>query len=143
MKWLDLPPVWLFACLLIAWGTRGTTDSVWFDALGWLMISVAIVLVLLAALAFRRARTTIIPHREPSALVTDGIFALTRNPIYLADVLVLAGFSLFWSSWIGLLLVVPLAFILHRRFILAEEARLNAAFGEDFADYAGRVRRWL
>lgn len=84
-----------------------------------------------------------IPRQTPSALITTGIFRLSRNPIYLADLLILAGFSLIWGKPLGLVLVPVLAWILFARFIQGEEARLRAMFGAEFEAYAARTRRWL
>ena len=101
-------------------------------------------LITLAALwEFMRARTTFVPRRDPSALITTGIFTLTRNPIYLADALVLLGLSLMWGKVLGVLMVIPFVWLLQQRFVLGEEARLQAEFGEAFEAYANQTRRWL
>lgn len=143
MKWLDLPPIWLLGCVIAAWLGRSDAGSALLDGAGWLLLVVAVVLVIAAVLRFHRARTTIVPHQTPTTMISDGVFSITRNPIYLADVLVLAGLSLIWSSWIGALLLIPLIYVLQTRFILKEEARLRDAFGDEFRKYADRVRRWL
>lgn len=143
MKGLDWPPIWLLLTLAVAW-IDPLRPAFGFGLWpGLLCLAVAAALTLAAVLAFAKARTTIVPRRDPAALITTGIFGLTRNPIYLADVLILAGLSLVWGSVIGLLLVPVLARILQARFITGEERRLEAAFGKDFTDYAGRTRRWL
>jgi protein-S-isoprenylcysteine O-methyltransferase Ste14 len=143
MTYLDLPPIWLVLCLMLArlvplglpWGA-----AFWPGAV---LLMLAVLLVLAALHAFFRARTTVIPHQQPSALITSGVFRLTRNPIYLADVLILLGLSLIWGSLLGLLLVPALFVLLERRFILAEEARLMAAFPDAFAAYCKATRRWV
>lgn len=95
--------------------------------------------------AFQRAKTTASPRRidEVSALVTTGIFAHTRNPMYVS----LALFLLALAVLIGRveLLLGPLAFVLYvTRFqILPEERMLRARFGDAYADYLTRVPRWL
>lgn len=143
MKWIDLPPFWLLLCLVLAWLSPIRFAPGVLIYIGWLAIGVGLLLTLLAILAFRRARTTIIPREAPQALITQGIFARTRNPIYLADVLFLAGASLNWGSAAGLVLVPLFAILLQRRFIQAEEAVLTAAYGSAFQDYAKTVRRWI
>lgn len=110
---------------------------------GWALLAMAALLFASAAFEFARARTTIIPHRYPSRLITTGVFGLTRNPIYLADLLILAGVSLLMGWPQGLVLVPVLGWILSRRFIRPEEARLRETFGEAFEDYAERTRRWI
>ena len=79
----------------------------------------------------RRARTTPIPHMQPSALVTGGIFGRSRNPIYLDEALVLAGLCLRWG-WPALILVPLFAAVITDRFIRAEEARLHDGFGPEY-----------
>ncbi len=107
------------------------------------LLALAAVLTLAALVRFLAARTTFVPRRKPDALITSGVFRLTRNPIYLADLLVLAGFALFWGKALGLLLLPVLFLVLKYRFILGEEARLRAVFGPEFEAYAARTRRWL
>ena len=96
-----------------------------------------------AVLSFRMARTTIIPRQDPSALITTGIYRWSRNPIYLADVLFLLGVALILGRFLGLVLVPLYIYLLDRRFIRGEEARLRAAFGPKFTDYAASTRRWI
>lgn len=143
MKWIDLPPVWLLVCLVFAWLVPWSAP--WGTAFvpGFLCLFLAAGLVLSALTEFRRARTTPIPHREPSALITTGVFRFSRNPIYLADLLILLGFSLIWGSLFGLLLLPALWAILEVRFIHPEEARLHKAFQRDFEGYAKTARRWI
>ena len=94
-------------------------------------------------MAFRRARTTIIPHEAPSALVETGPFRFTRNPIYLADLLILVGWSVSLGAPLALILLVPFHAVLQRLFILPEEGRLNEYLGQPYSDYCARVRRWI
>jgi len=94
-------------------------------------------------LEMRKRRTTPIPHREPSALVTSGVFALSRNPIYLGDVFVLTGAVLWWGVWPALILVPIFMWVLTIRFIRPEEERLIRGFGEDYAVWSRKTRRWL
>ena len=96
-----------------------------------------------AAWEMRRARTTVIPRRQPSALVTTGIFAFSRNPIYLGDLSVAAGAMLWLQVPWGLPLVGLLARVLRLRFIEAEEQRLMTGFGAEYGLWAARTARWL
>ena len=145
MKWIDIPPVWLLGFAVLAWLFRWvwTAGSPVLRMAGTALVVVGLVLMLVAVIQMLRHRTTPVPHQEASHLVTDGIFALSRNPIYLGDLLVLAGLALRWESPLGLLLVPGLLVVLQGRFILAEEARLRRAFGEAFTAYAEQTRRWL
>jgi len=147
-KMIDVPPVWLALFLALVWlqGTYlpvGPEPGPLARVLGGALILGGLALIFVAAWEFRRHRTSVVPHMEPDALVTSGLFALSRNPIYLADALILWGCALRWHAWPSLLLVPLFMGFIARRFIAAEEARLRAAFGEAFEDYARRVRRWL
>ena len=79
----------------------------------------------------------------PTNLIQSGIFGRTRNPIYLADVLILMGLCLWWDAILALALVPILVWVLERRFIVPEENRMRRIFRADFARYEQKVRRWL
>jgi protein-S-isoprenylcysteine O-methyltransferase Ste14 len=148
LKWIDLPPVWLAVFLALAWIQArnlplGPPGGAVTDLAGGLLVGAGVLAMIFAVLELRRARTTVIPHLAPDALVTTGIFARSRNPIYVGDALVLAGLCLRWEAWPSLVLVPLFLWLLTDRFVLAEEARLRAAFGSQFDAYAAQVRRWL
>ncbi|MEZ5774936.1 MAG: isoprenylcysteine carboxylmethyltransferase family protein [Hyphomicrobiaceae bacterium] len=110
---------------------------------GAVCLGLGMVLDLAAILTLRRARTTFLPHRGSSALVTGGPYRLTRNPIYLGNTLALAGLGLA-LDWPVLLALVPVTVVLIDRLAIArEEAHLAHRFGEEFAAYRERVRRWI
>lgn len=149
LKYLNLPPFWLCVALLLAWLQKSyfslglNFGPVWADLLGGLLVGAGVLLILLAAYEFRRHRTTIIPHQEPSALVTTGIFSRSRNPIYLADSLILTGFILYWDAVLSLTLIPIFVWWIERHFIIAEEKRLRRNFRAEFARYEKQTRRWL
>lgn len=138
----EWPPLWVAVGLLMSWGT-GIGWGRAAEFLGWVLIALGLVLMLAAAFEMHRSKTTVIPHREPDALVTSGPFRWSRNPIYLGDALILLGGSLVWGSLLGFLFVPVFGVIVYRRFILSEEARLKAAFGQGYEEYAARVPRWI
>ncbi len=131
-------------CWGLASGLPGLTlSAVWLRGAGALLILAGLVLMLLAVYQMARHRTTVIPHRQPSALVATGVFRISRNPIYLGDALVLTGAILWWGVPIALPVIPAFVWLITRRFIEPEEARLRAGFGEDFAKWAESTRRWL
>jgi protein-S-isoprenylcysteine O-methyltransferase Ste14 len=95
------------------------------------------------ARAMTAAGTTTKPYKRPTALVTSGPFRFSRNPFYLGIMLFFGGLMLMLSmDW--LVLVLPLYWLaLDRLVIPHEEQALADAFGPQWLDYAGRVRRWL
>ena len=149
MKWLDVPPVWLLAFAVLAyWQAHFFTLGLSLAhpltmLLGGLLVGGGIVLILLAAMEFRRHKTTIIPHHEASSLIQTGVFKRSRNPIYLADVLILTGLILRWDAILSLPLVPILFWVLETRFVIPEENRLRRHFRADFARYAQKTRRWI
>ncbi len=141
---LDLPPNWLALCILLAWVQAATLPSLPpLPISGWSFFAVGVAFMLLAFRAFQQARTTVVPHQKPTRLITHGVFRVSRNPIYFADLMILAGLSLVWGSWLGLILVPALAKLLTKRFIEPEEGRLREMFGANFDEWAARTRRWL
>lgn len=148
---LKIPPP--AVAVLIAgamWGISLATPSLDVPGLIREILAIAIASVgggiaLFGAVSFRRAGTTVNPMKPETAssLVTTGVYKLTRNPMYVGDLLVLVAWAVFLSApWT---LVGPLAFVLYmNRFQIAPEERvLSAMFGTDFSTYKSRVRRWL
>ncbi len=149
MRWLDIPPIWLIAALVLAWVQASyyslglSLGGAWSQFLGGLLVGGGVVLMALAVHEMRRQKTTVIPHREADSLVQSGIFSRSRNPIYLGDLMILTGFILYWDAVPSLALVPILLWILERRFVVPEENRLRRKFRADFARYCQKTRRWL
>lgn len=141
----DYPQIWFLGFILLIWliGRLGLPAPDIMVPLGWLLVLAGLALMIWAARDFRRHRTTINPHGQPERLLTTGPFAVSRNPIYLADSFVLAGLALAWQALPGLLLIPLFVWIITQRFILQEEARLRAGFPDSYPAYTARVRRWL
>ncbi len=146
-KALDWPPVWTLAMVLLAalagwalpWRGLGAAGA----ALGLGLALAGIALMAAAVAQMARARTTVIPRRAPSSLVTGGVFGFSRNPIYLGDALVIAGACLGFHAAYALPLVWVFMRVIQRRFIAGEEARLIEGFGAEYGLWAGRVGRWF
>ena len=95
--------------------------------------------------SFRKAKTTMNPFKPgaASALVSDGVYRFTRNPMYVGLLITLLGWAAF--LWQPLALVFLPLFVLYiTRFqIKPEERVLSSLFGNEYADYMAKVRRWL
>jgi protein-S-isoprenylcysteine O-methyltransferase Ste14 len=98
-----------------------------------------------AVLGFHRAKTTLNPLQPDaaSALVVRGIYRWTRNPMYLAMLLVLIGWACIVSNWAALAMLPLFVAALNRLQIQPEERALHARFGAEFENYRRKVRRWL
>lgn len=114
-------------------------------ALVGLLVTSGITFDLLGLVAFRRSRTSINPltPSKASALVTRGVYKITRNPMYVGMTLLLTAWAVHLSGlWP---FVGPVLFVryISRFQIQPEERILRDLFGQEYADYAARVRRWL
>ena len=96
-----------------------------------------------AETAFRRAGTNIRPDQPSLALLTDGPFRFSRNPLYLATTGIYVAAALFFNAFWPLVLLIPMLVVLHWGVIRREERYLEAKFGAPYRDYRQRVRRWL
>jgi protein-S-isoprenylcysteine O-methyltransferase Ste14 len=111
--------------------------------IGVALLVAGIALDFATMLAFRRHRTTIMPHRSATHLITSGPFGHSRNPIYLANTMLLMGLGLSFDwSWV-LLLALPAAYVTQKLAIEREERHLAETFGEAWTTYAANVPRWL
>ena len=153
MKWLELkiPPLLLtlvFAGLMavVASAAPGLFfRAPWLVVLALLMLFPGCALVVGGLYEFRRHQTTIDPRtpQATSALVTSGIYRVTRNPMYLGFLFLLAALALIISNWLAF--VFPPLFVawMNRFQILPEEKALAECFGLPYTQYMTQVRRWL
>ena len=147
---LKVPPValMLVCAALMAAVTLALPAAAWWQLAWWwaaLPMCLGAGVALAGVLAFRRAATTVNPTtpQASSSVVTGGIYAVSRNPMYVGFALVLLG----WALWLGngaALVLVP-AFVLYmNRFQIAPEERmLTDKFGASYTQYVQQVRRWL
>jgi protein-S-isoprenylcysteine O-methyltransferase Ste14 len=115
----------------------------WLRPLGVGAIASGIALGVWGFLHFKRRDVDPSPWNRPTGFVTDGPYAITRNPMYTGSVLALAGVGLMRGTVAGLLSPALFMAILTRGQIAFEEAALEDAYGDDYLAYKRRVRRWL
>jgi protein-S-isoprenylcysteine O-methyltransferase Ste14 len=110
---------------------------------GIVLIVAGLAVARAGALAVWKANSSIIPMRPTTAIVSDGPYALTRNPMYLGMVFIYIGIAfLIHSAWAVVLL--PLVVFGVDRLVIAKEERyLRGKFGETYTSYCSRVRRWI
>ena len=142
LREIDIPPLWLGLALALSWAL----SWIWawpMPGIGLALIGLGAVLMVVAVAQMLLSRTTFIPRRNPRALVTAGVFRISRNPIYLADAVILTGAILWLDAVLALPLVASFVWLIQTRFIRDEEARLTEAFGPEFDLWAAHTRRWL
>ena len=143
-----LPPFWFLLAAAAAVGLHlalPVADLVpppW-NLVGLALIAVGLGLDVAAASMFRSARTPLRPTERPTALVTGGIFRLSRNPMYLGMVVVLAGLAVTLGSTTPWAAPLVFAFWIDHCFIRPEERAMEALFGDSFREYRARVQRWI
>ncbi len=143
-----LPPTYflaglgLMAALAFALPLADILSWPW-RVLGAAPIAAGLWLNLAADRAFKARGTTVRPFERSSALVTDGVFRISRNPIYLGMILILVGVAMLTGSLSPFLVAAGFAAIIETRFIPVEERMLAETFGEAWTAYTGRTRRWL
>ena len=148
---LPWPPLIFVAAIAIAivahvfyplpWFTSPLSDMLFIA--GIIGVLAAVALVFTAIRSMRRARTTVLPTRPSEHLVTGGPFSFTRNPIYLANALVMIGAGLITGiAWFFLLAIIG-GFLTQKLAVEPEERHLQARFGKRYVDYRKKVRRWI
>ncbi|HHQ68861.1 MAG TPA: isoprenylcysteine carboxylmethyltransferase family protein [Halothiobacillaceae bacterium] len=112
---------------------------------GLMLFLIGLLIMLSAAFSMSRAQTTINPltPERSKNLVTHGIFKRTRNPIYLADAIILIGMVFWFGQLLGILVVAAFIWYTNRVQIPTEERILSTLFGESYQTYCQNVPRWL
>lgn len=129
--------------LLVPLG-RGAPDFTdWQVVCGVTLMLAGAGILLLAARRFIAAGTNIPTHLPSTALVTNGLYRYSRNPIYVALTLIYAGLSMSCGIWWALILLPAVMVVMRFGVIAREEVYLAAKFGEDYAAYCRQVRRWI
>jgi protein-S-isoprenylcysteine O-methyltransferase Ste14 len=111
--------------------------------LGALLLVPGAAVIWLAYRKFRRAKTDVRPWKPTTAIVADGIYRYTRNPIYLGFTLLQAGAGVAGDSPWVLAMLGPVLWVMHHGVILDEERYLEVKFCEAYLDYKATVRRWV
>src|SRR5499433_642297 len=115
------------------------------EVMAWVGVAlcfVGVILLLLSLVSFGRSFRVGIDVDHPDKLVTTGIFAFSRNPIYVGFAFVLLGQFLVFPNWVLLLYLVAGIWLFHRQ-VLREEEFLSQHYGQEYAEYCNRVRRYL
>ena len=137
------------ACVVLLWKFASNLQLNIPFSLGLsigVILCLAGVFIALSALGlFKRNKTTVMPFKpeKTSALVTSGIYSLSRNPMYLGMSCVILGVIFMLRQPLGIMALGAAAAYLTKFQIIPEERALEASFGEAYLQYKTRVRRWI
>lgn len=115
------------------------------EIIAWLGVGLCLMgllILLWSLISFGRSFRVGIDVDKPDKLITSGIFAYSRNPIYVAFWIILLGQFLIFPNWILLVYLGAASWLLHRQ-VLREEEYLSQHYGSEYSDYMSRVRRYL
>jgi protein-S-isoprenylcysteine O-methyltransferase Ste14 len=115
------------------------------EAVSWIgafFCLAGLIFVFLSIVSFGRSFRVGIDTDRPDKLITTGIFAFSRNPIYVAFGFILLGQFLLFSNWILLVFIFAALWLIHRQ-VSREENYLRDHYGEQYSEYCGQVRRYL
>ncbi len=132
----------LDAALPIRFAPSGLDDTLQYGV-GGALIVIAATLAATAVMRFKRAGTNVPTYRPTTALVTHGVYALSRNPIYVALSLLIAGIAVTTDRVWLLILLAPALLVMRYGVIAREERYLERKFGDAYRTYKARVRRWI
>jgi len=148
---LKVPPLPLAVAIAAAmFGVSLLTPAAIVVIPGRIVISVGLALfgsaiALAGVIAFRAHKTTVNPLNPSasSAVVSSGVYRLSRNPMYLGFLLALAAWSIYLSNALAALFLPAFVAYMNQFQIKPEERALSAKFGPDFSQYMAAVRRWV
>ena len=110
---------------------------------GAVFIIIGFFIMIWSAVLFNKAGTAIKPFDESTHMVTEGMYQLTRNPMYLGMVVILLGIALLFGTLTPFIPIPIFIWLIQTIFISHEENTLEKTFGDKYREYKDRVRRWL
>jgi protein-S-isoprenylcysteine O-methyltransferase Ste14 len=142
------PPAYFLVALVLTGFTAPLAPGLELTGAIHLPVGLAIIafgawLNLKGSSQFDEVKTPVRPLTPSTTLVTDGVYRLSRNPMYLGLVCILAGVALAVGTVSPLVLALAFGWLLDHKFITAEEQMLEHEFGSEFQAYRKTVRRWI
>jgi protein-S-isoprenylcysteine O-methyltransferase Ste14 len=143
-----LPPVYFFAAIVAMVGLHylipiKTVLSPPLSYVGVLVVVLGVASTLWAVSRFIKAGTPYIPFEQSTALITRGLYRVTRNPMYLGLVIALTGIAILLGTASPFFVIPVFFWFIQRTFVQREERFLENLFGQEYLAYKARVRRWL
>ena len=143
-----MPPTWMLIAIIamlilnFILPLSRIVPPLW-NLIGLIFLASGMILNLIADNVFKQARTTVKPYQESSSLVTNGVFQISRNPMYLGMVLILMGIAFLLRSLSPFLMIILFAILIDRTYVRVEEQMLAEKFGAKWQAYKASTKRWL
>ena len=150
MKLKVLPAIQFILFAGLMWAVKLWSGQLHFNfeyqnKVSWIIIVIGILIGISAVISFRKVKTTLEPmHPEKaSTLVEKGLYRYSRNPMYLALLLLLFALFIRLGNLYNLLILILFIWYITQFQIKPEEEALVKRFGEHYRNYKSKVRRWI
>lgn len=143
-----VPPAWLLFTMIAMYLASGFLPLLYLfpvDAmpLGQVIVFCGFSLTFYAARLFRKAQTPLKPFTPVKAVITDGPFRYSRNPVYLGMFIMLAGWAIYLRALSPWFFMLAFVWAIRTHWVLKEEVQMERQMGEAYLKYKSEVRRWL
>jgi protein-S-isoprenylcysteine O-methyltransferase Ste14 len=144
-KHLNIPPAWTLVAIIAAVVLHKLYPLVMYNfrAIDLGVTASGLYLIVAPVIWFKRKKTTIIPRQKPAALINEGPFKLSRNPMYLGMVLLTFGIGLMLGSIQAVIPAIWLFFFLQKNYVVPEERKLREGLGIEAEEYFATTGRWI
>ena len=148
MKTKIPPPILALVMIGLNYLSSFFIESTTFNYQGSLSVLVLILVLACAIPSFKlfaRYKTTISPLKpsDATALVTEGMYRYSRNPMYLGLLLLTIASTIWFGTWFGIIINIVFIFLINFFQIIPEEEALLEIFNEEYEEYKKNVRRWI
>ncbi len=148
MKTKIPPPILALVMIVLIYLSSFFIESTAFNYQGSLSVLVLILGLAYALPSFKlfaRYKTTISPLKpsDATALVTEGMYRYSRNPMYFGLLLLTIAATIWFGTWFGIIINILFIFLINFLQIIPEEEALLEIFGEEYEEYKKNVRRWI
>ena len=148
MKTKIPPPILALVMIVLIYLSSFFIESTKFNYQGSLSVLVLILGLACAIPSFKlfaRYKTTISPLKpsDTTVLVTEGMYRYSRNPMYLGLLLLTIASTIWFGTWLGIIINILFIFLINFLQIIPEEEALLEIFGEEYEEYKKNVRRWI
>lgn len=145
-----IPVIQVIICLALMVLSRYIFNTLSYQLTGVIPITsvlflIAILVALFAITSFRKHQTTVNPSKPETAsiIVNTGIYAFSRNPMYLAMLILVIAAALYLQNIVAMFIIPMFIAYITRYQIVPEENALTLLFGEEYENYKKKVRRWI